>query len=130
MTLARLGFDRELKSAGTPRRPPFTGFAPRLAPWVLYIRLPIETDARAGERLARLLVCYHPSRSPWLMPLEPIFGWVKCHVLGGRVFETIAELTDAVVECFQQRVGAAKERRDQMFGRTLTLPLQKSGSVL
>ena len=32
----------------------------------------------------RLIVCYHPTRSPWLMPLEAIFGWVKHQVLGGH----------------------------------------------
>ncbi len=81
------------------------------------------------EGLTRLLVCYHPSRSPWLMPLEPIFGWVKRQVLGGRIFEMIADLRDAVADSFQQRVRAAKIRRDQTWDRTLIWPLQKAGSV-
>ena len=41
------------------------------------------------EGLPRLLVVYHPTRSPWLMPLEPIFGWVKHQILGGQVFDTL-----------------------------------------
>jgi hypothetical protein len=32
------------------------------------------------EGLTRLIVCQLPTRSPWLMPLESIFGWVKHRV--------------------------------------------------
>ena len=67
------------------------------------------------EGLARLIVCQLPTRSPWLMPLESIFGWVKHRVLGGCVFETVAELQAAVVRAFQKRVGSAKARRDRVW---------------
>jgi transposase len=63
------------------------------------------------EGLTRLLVCYLPTRSPWLMPLEAIFGWVKHHVLGPRLFETLEALQAAVEAAFRDRVAAAQPRR-------------------
>lgn len=71
------------------------------------------------EGLTRLIVCQLPTRSPWLMPLEPIFGWVKHQVLGRRLFETLAELQTAVVHSFRQRIAKAKERRDQVWAQRL-----------
>ena len=72
------------------------------------------------DGLTRLIVCKLPTRSPWLMPLEPVFGWLKHQVLGDRVFDTLAELR-AAAECyFRQRVAAAKERRDQVWAERLT----------
>ena len=65
------------------------------------------------ENLTRLIVCQLPTRSPWLMPLEPIFGWTKHQVLGGRLFETVAQLQAAVERYFHQRIDQAKERRDR-----------------
>jgi transposase len=67
------------------------------------------------EGLTRLIVCLLPTRSPWLMPLEAIFGWVKHQVLAGRLFQTVAELQAAVVRYFQQRVARAKTRRDKVW---------------
>lgn len=81
------------------------------------------------EQLPRLLTVCHPTRSPWLMPLEPIFGWVKHCVLGGHVFETVAELQQAVEIAFQQRVAQAKPRHDQEIAAFLAAA-QKSRSVL
>lgn len=63
------------------------------------------------EGLTRLLVCYLPTRSPWLMPLEAVFGWVKHRVLGPRQFETLTELRTAVETAFRNRVAAAQPRR-------------------
>lgn len=71
------------------------------------------------EGLPRLLVVYHPTRSPWLMPLEAIFGWVKHQVLGGRVFETLLELRQAVELAFRQRVAWAKDRHDKALSKLL-----------
>jgi transposase len=82
------------------------------------------------EARTRLIVCQLPTRSPWLMPLEPIFGWTKHQVLGGRLFQTIAQL-QAAVECyFHQRVAQAKERRDRAQVKVEPAPAQKSVSVL
>lgn len=82
------------------------------------------------EGLTRLLVCYHPARSPWLMPLEAIFGWIKSHVLGGRIFERTSELKSAVEACFRQRVPEAKVRRDAAWARSRAASAQKSTSVV
>lgn len=74
----------------------------------------------------RLLVCYHPTRSPWLMPLEAIFGWAKHQVLGGRAFKTVSELQQA----FEQRVTQAKKRHDRAANEFLSGAAQKSKSVV
>ena len=71
------------------------------------------------EGSARLIICQLPTRSPWLMPLESVFGWTKHQVLGGRPFETVAELQAAVERHFRQRVASAKERRDQAWTAAL-----------
>ena len=71
------------------------------------------------EGFARLVICQLPSRSPWLMPLESIFGWTKHQVLGGCLFKTVAELQAAVERYFRQRVASAKERRDQAWTAAL-----------
>lgn len=73
-------------------------------------------NRQAKEKsLTRLIVCRLPTRSPWLMPLESIFGWTKHQVLGDRVFETISDLQEAVEYHFRQRVGQAKARRDRAW---------------
>lgn len=70
------------------------------------------------ENRTRLIVCSLPVRSPWLMPLEPIFGWIKHQILGGRLFATIADLQAAVECCFRQRAEPDRLRRDK--ARTAT----------
>jgi hypothetical protein len=81
----------------------------------------IRTYNRKAKRsgLPRLLVVYHPTRSPWLMPLESVFGWVKHQVLGGRIFKTVSELQQAVELAFQQRVAQAKQRHDKAVAEFL-----------
>ena len=70
-------------------------------------------NRRAKQQgLTRLLVSYLPVRSPWLMPLEAIFGYLKHQVLGDRLFDTITALRAAVERYFTRRVVTAKERRD------------------
>ena len=69
--------------------------------------------------LPRLLVNYHPTRSPWLMPLEAIFGWVKHQVLGDRIFQTVSELQQAVEVAFWQRVAPARKRHDKVVAEFL-----------
>lgn len=71
------------------------------------------------EGLPRLIICELPSRSPWLMPLEPIFGWTKRHVLGDRKFATLAELQAAVEQHFRRRVKEARERRHRAWTKAL-----------
>jgi transposase len=83
-----------------------------------WIRAYNQRAKQAG--LTRLIVCLLPTRSPWLMPLEPIFGYVKHQILGGRLFQTVAELQIAVERYFRQRVAQAKERRDRAWAATLT----------
>ena len=73
-----------------------------------------------SDGLTRLIVCKLPTRSPWLLPLEPIFGWLKHQVLGDRVFDSIAALRAAAERYFRQRVAAAKKRRDQLWAERLT----------
>lgn len=41
-----------------------------------------------AQGLTRLISCWLPSRSPWLMPLESVFGSVKHRVLGDRTFDS------------------------------------------
>ena len=69
----------------------------------------------------RILVCYHPTRSPWLMPLEAVFGAVKHRILGKLEFETLAALKAVVEHYFRQRVPAAKVRRDKAWEKFLAL---------
>lgn len=79
-----------------------------------------EYNRRAKrENLTRLIVCKLPTRSPWLMPLEPIFGWTKHQVLGNRAFETVAEMQKVVENHFRQRVAEAQKRRDQAWAKAL-----------
>ena len=82
------------------------------------------------EGLTRLIVCQLPTRSPWLMPLEPIFGWTKHQILGGRLFQTVAQLQAAVESYFHQRVAQAKKRRNRAWVKAQLVPAQKSLSVL
>jgi len=82
------------------------------------------------EGLARLIVCQLPTRSPWLMPLESIFGWIKHQVLGGRLFETVAELQAAVMRAFRERVDSAKARRDYAWATGQVDASKNSRSVL
>jgi transposase len=72
------------------------------------------------EGLTRLLVCYLPTRSPWLMPLEAVFGWVKHQVLGPRLFETLEALQAAVETAFRDRVAEAQPRRARYWAAAST----------
>jgi transposase len=88
-------------------------------------------NRRAKEKArTRLIVCQLPTRSPWLMPLEPIFGWTKHQVLGGRLFQTVAELQAAVELYFHQRVTQAKERHSRTRTKVQLTASEKSISVL
>jgi hypothetical protein len=64
------------------------------------------------------------------MPLEPVFGWTKHQILGGRLFETVSHLQAAVERYFHQRVEQAKQRRDRAWSQAQPGPAQKSVSVL
>jgi transposase len=78
------------------------------------------------EGLTRLITCLLPTRSPWLMPLESVFGWIKHQILGDRFFKAITELQAAVERCFHSRVAGAKIRRDKAWA----LVAQNSTSVV
>jgi transposase len=78
------------------------------------------------EGLTRLITCLLPTRSPWLMPLESVFGWIKHQILGDRFFKAIAELQAAVERCFRRRVARAKMRRDKSWASVV----QNSRSVV
>ena len=65
--------------------------------------------------LTRILVCYLPKRSPWLMPLEPVFGWTKHQILGPRVFASLDELKQSVERAFQDRITEAQPRRARYY---------------
>ena len=71
------------------------------------------------EGLTRLIICRLPTRSPWLMPLESIFGWIKHQILGNRLFQTVAELQAAAEHYFRHRVAQARERRDRAWVNAL-----------
>jgi len=73
-----------------------------------------------AEGLTRLIICLLPTRSPWLMPLEAIFGWIKHQLLGNRLFETIVDLRAAVEGCFHRRVADARLRRSQAWNASAT----------
>jgi len=72
-----------------------------------------------AEGLTRLIVCLLPTRSPWLMPLEAIFGWIKHQLLGSRLFETVADLRAVVEGCFHRRVADAKLRRSRAWSASV-----------
>ena len=79
-----------------------------------------EYNSRAkSQGLTRLIVCLLPTRSPWLMPLEPIFGWIKHQTLGDRLFNAISDLQAAVEDGFRRRVAQAKPRRDKAWAAAI-----------
>lgn len=89
-----------------------------------------DYNRRAKEEgFTRLIPFWLPSRSPWLMPLEAVFGAVKHRVLGDRTFDTLAELRLAVERAFCNRVAKAKIRRDCRWAKALTVS-EKSMSFL
>lgn len=55
------------------------------------------------EGLIRLLIVCLPSRSPWLNPIEPVFGQAKRHVVGGRAVSEPRELKRKTERYFKQR---------------------------
>lgn len=63
-----------------------------------------------------------PYRSPWLIPLESIFGWIKHQILGDRLFDAPTELQAAVGRCFRRRVAQAEERRDKAWAMATQNP--------
>jgi hypothetical protein len=106
------------------------------APWHTSgrIRQWIRNYNRRAKRegLTRLIMHHLPTRSPWLMPLESILGWIKHRVLGDRCFDTVAELQAAVVRAFECRTATARERRERAWAQFLaqaTCP-QNSRSVV
>jgi transposase len=55
------------------------------------------------EGLIRLLIVGLPSRSPWLNPIEPVFGQAKRHVVGRRAVPEPRELKRKTERYFNRR---------------------------
>lgn len=58
-------------------------------------------QAKAGEGV-RLLLFYLPKKSPWLMPLEPVFGQTK-RAVGSKQRRDMADLQSAVERRLERR---------------------------
>ena len=67
------------------------------------------------EDLPLLITCTHPTQSPWLMPLESVFGAIKHRILGKRQFHSIPSLQNMVEKAFHRRVPQAKQRHDRVL---------------
>ena len=60
-----------------------------------------QTAKRDGR--VRLLLVSLPGRSPWLNPLEPIFGQAKRHIVGRRPVPQPGRLTRKTEGYFERR---------------------------
>jgi len=60
-----------------------------------------QTAKRTGQ--VRLLLVALPSRSPWLNPLEPVFGQAKRHIVGRRAIPQPARLKRKTESYFKRR---------------------------
>ncbi len=60
-----------------------------------------QTAKRTGQ--ARLLLVALPSRSPWLNPLEPVFGQAKRRIVGRRTIPQPARLKRKTESYFKRR---------------------------
>jgi len=60
------------------------------------------------EGLIRLLIDCLPSCSPWLNPIEPVFGQAKRHVVGGSAVPKLREL-----KCKTERYSRQRDKRLQ-----------------
>jgi transposase len=72
-------------------------------------------QAAKREGRIRLLLVALPSRSPWLNPLEPVFGQAKRHVVGGRAVPLPAELKRKTERYFKHR----EQRRQRAAARVV-----------
>jgi hypothetical protein len=86
------------------------------APWhvaaTLQQRLTAYNRQAKKEGKVRVAVFFLPKRSPWLMPLEAVFGQAKRAVgLGQR--ETVADLERAVDQRLDWRNGQARSRSER-----------------
>ncbi len=89
---------------------------------VLWDNAPWHVARRLHERLAehnrqakgtgglRVLLFQLPTRAPWLMPLEPVFGQTK-RAVGSRQRETLIDLETAVDHRLEQRNRRGLTRR-------------------
>ena len=60
-----------------------------------------QTAKRTGQ--VRLLLVALPSRSPWLNPLEPVFGQAKRHIVGRRLVAQPGRLKRKTESYFKRR---------------------------
>jgi transposase len=70
------------------------------------------------EGLIRLLMVYLPSRSPWLNPLEPVFGQTKRRVVGRRAVPQPGKLKRKVERHFKQREKHLERERKKAGSKT------------
>jgi len=82
-------------------------------PW--HVARSVREKIAAYNRCARqtggmhVLLFYLPIKSPWLMPLEPVFGQTK-RAIGGADYATLADLQGAVERRLQHRNIRVAER--------------------
>lgn len=84
------------------------------APW--HVAVGLRERVAASNRQAkqegklRVLLFFLPSKSPWLMPLEGVFGQTK-RAVGMRQRETLDQLQDAVEQRLFWRNARVRDRR-------------------
>ena len=63
-------------------------------------RLKAYNQQAKQKGLTRIFVCHLPARSPWLMPLDAAFAWMKHQVLELRLFESPDKLRERIEQAF------------------------------
>jgi transposase len=91
------------------------------APWHVAVglreRVAAYNQQAKREDTLRVLLFFLPSKSPWLMPLEGVFGQTK-RAVGLRQRATIEPLQDAVERRLQWRNARVRDRRKQAHSST------------
>jgi transposase len=92
------------------------------APWhhadLVRDRVAAHNAAARATGGLRVRLCFLPSKSPWLMPLEPVFGQTK-RAVGPRARAALADLQDAVDARLARRNAGARDRHDRYLLRRL-----------
>ncbi len=91
------------------------------APWHVAVGLRERVGAynRQAKRVGKLrvLLFFLPSKSPWLMPLEGVFGQTK-RAVGMRQRDTLDQLQDAVDQRLAWRNASVRARRKHAHSST------------
>lgn len=92
------------------------------APWHLAagLRARVAAHNAAAKRDGglRVLLFFLPTKSPWLMPLEPVFGQTK-RAVGPRQRASLAELQAAVDARLRRRNACARAHHERYLLRRL-----------